>query len=424
VTERSTDVVIVGAGAAGLAAARRLHDRGIDFLLLEARDRPGGRAYTVASTHGPYPIELGAEFIHGAAHSTRELMREIGEEAVPSSGEFFRTRKGHLEPESDRWETTERLLQRVDITGPDQSVAAFLDTIPRDELSADERADVCALVEGFDAAIVEDASIIGIAKEWRSGVNDTSHRPLHGYVPVMQHLARIAGERLLLQTEVTRIEWLPRSVTVQASYAGVPLRVNAKRAIVTLPIGVLQARSDLFAPALPSNKREAIAAIAMGPVIKVALEFRDAFWTKIEHGRYREAGFFQARERPLRTLWTRIPDRSPVLMGWTGGGAVLRLRRSGVDPTQAALDTVALLFPSIDVRAELLKAYLHDWDMDPFALGAYSYLRVGAGDARERLAAPIDETLFFAGEATWSDDAGTVAGAFDSGYSSSDRVAK
>jgi monoamine oxidase len=424
VTERSTGVVIVGAGAAGLAAARRLHDRGIDFLLLEARERPGGRAYTVASTHGSYPIELGAEFIHGAARSTRELMREIGEEAVPSSGEFFRARNGYLEPESDRWETTERLLQQVDITGADQSVAAFLDTIPRDELSAEQRADVCALVEGFDAAIVEDASIIGIAKEWRSGVNDTSHRPLHGYVPVMQHLAQIAGERLHLQTEVTRIEWSPQSVTIEACCAGAPLRVNAKRAIITLPIGVLQARADLFAPALPLEKRAAIEAIAMGPVIKVALEFRAAFWTTIEHGRYREAGFFQAPERPLRTLWTRIPDRLPVLMGWTGGGAVLRLRQSGVDPTQAALDTVALLFPSVDVRAELLESYLHDWDTDPFALGAYSYLRVGGGDARERLAAPIDDTLFFAGEAASSDDAGTVAGAFDTGYASSDRVAK
>ncbi len=422
--QRSTEVVIIGAGAAGLAAARRLHDRGIDFLLLEARDRAGGRAYTVSSPHGPYPIELGAEFIHGAARSTRALMREIGEEAVPSSGESFRWFRGHLEPSPDRWDAAERVLRRVDVAGPDQSVAAFLDTIPGDELSAEQRADVCALVEGFDAAIIEDAGIIGIAKEWRSGVNDTSHRPLHGYAPMMQHLASIAGERLLLQTEVRRIDWSTHSLTIEANRAGTPLRINAKRAIVTLPIGVLRARADLFAPVLPSDKRAAIEAIAMGPVIKVALEFRDAFWTKIDGGRYHKAGFFQAPDCPMRTLWTRIPDRSPVLIGWTGGGAVLRLRQSGLDPTQAGLDAVAVLFPSVDLRAELLESYLHDWDTDPFALGAYSYLRVGGGDARARLAAPIDDTLFFAGEAASSDDAGTVAGAFDSGYSSSDLVAK
>lgn len=423
-SERSTGVVIIGAGAAGLAAARRLHDRRVDFLLLEARDRVGGRAYTLPSKHGPYPIELGAEFIHGAARSTRQLMREIGEQAVPSEGEFFRLGRRGLEPAYDRWATTERVLARVDISGPDASVAAFLDTIPRDELSADQRADVCALVEGFDAAIVDDASIIGIAKEWRSGVNDTSHRPVAGYAPVMRHLARIAGDRLLLQTVVTRIGWSQHNVTVEATRGGEALQVTAKRAIVTLPIGVLQTRGGLFAPALPAEKRAAIDRIAMGPVFKIALEFRTPFWEQVENGRFRDAGFFQAPDHRVQTLWTRVPDRSPVLMGWAGGGAALRLRNRGADPKGAALDTAALLFPSVDVRAELLETYMHDWDTDPFALGAYSYLRVNGADARERLAEPIDDTLFFAGEAASSDDSGTVAGALDSGYSSALKTAK
>ena len=423
-TQRSTQVVIIGAGAAGLAAARRLHDRGIDFLLLEARDRAGGRAYTVSSPHGPYPIELGAEFIHGAAQSTRALMREIGEEAVPSSGESFRWFRGHLEPSPDRWDAAERALQRVDLGGPDQSVAAFLRTIAHEGFSAEQRADVRALVEGFDAAIIDDASVIGIAEEWRSGVNDTSHRPLHGYAPVVAHLAKIAGDRLALETIVTRIAWEHGSVTVDATHFGEAVRILAKRAIVSLPIGVLHARTDMFVPALPAQTRSAIDYIAMGPVIKVALEFRTPFWARVENGRYRDAGFFTATDAALRTLWTRLPDRSPVLMGWAGGGAALRLREEGVDPVRAALDTAAHLFPSVDVHDEFLESYFHDWDSDPFALGAYSYLRVGGGDARARLAAPIGDTLFFAGEAASSDDSGTVAGALDSGYSSGDRVAK
>ena len=130
----------------------------------------------------------------------------------------------------------------------------FLDTIPRSELSAEQRADVCALVEGFDAAIVEDASIIGIAKEWRSGVNDTSHRPVHGYAPVMEHLARIAGDRLLLRTEVTRIGWSAHDITIDAVRDGEPLRVRAKRAIITLPIGVLQAGSRPLCARAPFRK--------------------------------------------------------------------------------------------------------------------------------------------------------------------------
>ncbi len=423
-TERSTGVVVIGAGAAGLAAARRLHERGIDFLVLEARDRVGGRAHTLASIHGSYPIELGAEFIHGAAASTRELMRDIGEEAIPSGGQAFRLRGGHLEPESERWATTERVLRRVDIAGPDQSVAAFLDTIPPEELSGDQRADMCALVEGFDAAIIEDASIIGIAKEWRSGVNDTAHRPLHGYAPVMQHLARLVGERLHLHTVVTRINWAPHDITIEATRDGEPLRVRAKRAIVTLPVGVLQASEALFAPALPAAKRAAIDGIAMGPVFKVMLEFRTAFWERLENGRYRDAGFFQLPNGPMRTLWARYPDRSPILSGWAGGGAAQRLVEQDLDPGAAAVATSAALFPTVDINAELRNTYLHDWQADRFALGAYSYLRVGAADARERLADPIDDTLFFAGEAASSDDSGTVAGAIDSGYLSAELVAK
>ncbi|MGC2129601.1 MAG: NAD(P)/FAD-dependent oxidoreductase [Candidatus Aquilonibacter sp.] len=423
-SELSTDVIVIGAGAAGLAAARRLHERGIEFLVLEARERVGGRAYTLSSVHGSYPIELGAEFIHGAAKSTRELLREIGEQVAPSDGQSFRMQRGHLEPESDRWSTTEHILQRVDIGQRDQSVAAFLDTIPRKELSAEQRADVCALVEGFDAAIVEDASIIGIAKEWRSGVNDTSHRPIRGYAPMMEHLANIAGDRLLLKAVVTRIGWSAHDVTIDAVRAGESLVVRAKRAIVTLPIGVLQAHADLFAPALPLEKRADINRIAMGPVLKVALEFHTPFWREVEKGRLRKAGFFQAPDCQVRTLWTRIPDRSPVLMGWSGGGAALRLKERGVDPVRAALATVATLFPSADITAELRNAYFHDWQADPFALGAYTYLRVDGADARERLADPISDTLFFAGEATSGDDSGTVAGALDSGYSSSDRIAK
>jgi len=423
VTPLRTAVAVVGAGAAGLAAARSLHERGVDFLLLEARDRAGGRAYTLASQHGE-PVELGAEFIHGEAASTRQLMRAIDEPVAPVGGHRFRVERGHLEPAPDRWDVIERVLHRVDLRGPDTSVAAFLDALPPGELSAPEREDVSAMLEGFDAALLDDASIIGIAKEWRSGVNDTAHRPLHGYAPVIDFLARVAGDRLHLRTRVTRIAWSPGHVRIEAVSEGKALQIDAHAAIVTLPIGALQHETDLFDPPLPARKRAAIDAIAMGPVVKVALEFRTPFWEDVEGGRYRDASFFQAPHGSLRTLWTRVPDRQPLLYGWAGGGAVLRLRSRDADPVHAALQTVATLFPRVDVLAELHKTYYHDWQADPFARGAYSFLRVGAADARERLAEPVDETLFFAGEATSSDDAGTVAGAFDSGYQSSRRIAR
>jgi monoamine oxidase len=413
-----TDVVVVGAGAAGLAAARALHAHEIDFVLLEARDRVGGRAYTVRSHDGEVPIELGAEFIHGAAKSTRAIMREIGEAALPTDAPSFTMHRGHLEPSPDTWEVAERVLRHVDIHGTDQSVAGFLDTIPHDELSLEQRARLRALVEGFDAALVHDASIIGIAKEWRSGVNDFSHRPAHGYGPIMEHLEQLVAQRLFLRTVVTQIRWSVHDVQVEATRDGDAVRISAHRAIVTVPIGVLHHDTALFAPELPPEKRAALDAIAMGPVIKVELEFAEPFWKYAENGRYRHAAFFRAPECQIQTLWSpRYAEPAPLLFGWAGGGAAQRLIDRGVDPIRAALDTAAALFPEVDIKAKLRNAYFHDWQADPFACGAYSYLRVGAGNARERFAQPIEDTLFFAGEAASIDDAGTVAGAFDTGYS-------
>jgi monoamine oxidase len=177
-----------------------------------------------------------------------------------------------------------------------------------------------------------------------------------------------------------------------------------------------------FDPALPPDKQAAIDAIAMGPVMKVVLDFRMPFWERVENGRYRNAGFFQAPDCAFRTVWTRLPQRTPLLVAWAGGGAVQRILEKQLDPIEGALQSCEALFPSVDVRAELRTAYYHDWQADPFAGGAYSFLRVGGGNARELLAAPIEQRLFFAGEATWSNDAGTVAGAFESGYRAAEEL--
>jgi monoamine oxidase len=416
-TTLQTDVAVIGAGAAGLAAARKLHDAGVDVLVLEARDRIGGRAYTLTSFDGSAPVELGAEFIHGMPEVTLSLARECGESILDEAWQMFALRDGHLvEESSNRWETIEELLQRVDLHGRDQSIEAFLEAVPAGKLSADERDDVRSIVEGFDAAITSDASTVAIAKEWRSGTNNVSFRPANGYAKIMHYLARAMDTQILLQTRVDVVRWSRERVLIEATQLGSPVAIRARRAIVTVPIGVLQAQPAMFVPELPAQKRTAIEAIAMGPVIKVVLDFRSAFWEHVDGGRYRDAGFFHAPKCSIRTMWTRLPARSSLLVAWAGGGAAVRLTGKGLDPIDSALETCRALFPSVDVRAELRNAYYHDWQADPSALGAYSYLRVDGGNARDTLAEPVEQTLFFAGEATWSDDAGTVAGALASGY--------
>lgn len=394
-----TDVAVIGAGAAGLAAARRLRENGADFVVLEARGRVGGRAYTLPSYDGSYPIELGAEFIHGPAPYTRALLAECGE------NEIARDARG-----DDVWSDVEDFLEHMNVDGADQSVEALLAS--RHDLAPQTREGVQALLEGFDAAILSDASAIGIANEWRSGVNDTSSRPIAGYAPLMEFLARTVHDRLLLETVVERIAWARGRVQIDARRYGEPLHIDARRAIITLPIGVLKAGSVTFDPPLPQTTAAAVEALAMGPVIKVVLDFHAPLWNG-------DDDFFRTRGAPFGVLWTRAPERTPLLVAWAGGGGALRFAERGIDPLAAALASARAQFPQIDVSGTLRRAYYHDWQADPFARGAYTYLRVDGGNARAALAAPIDDTLYFAGEATNERDVGTVAGAFDSGYSAS-----
>ena len=408
-----TDVAVIGAGAAGLAAARRLQDRGIEFLVLEARDRIGGRAYTVQARDG-VPVELGAEFIHGRPSVTFELLRECGAQAAAGAGAMLQLREGRLQPALDVWESTDRLLQRVDLQAADLSVETYLERLRNDGVAAQELDAFRGLVEGFDAVIASDASVIGIAKEWRSGVNDEISRPSSGYGPLMRHLASLVDSGISLQTRVLEVQWMGDGVRILATRAGSPLEIQAKHAIVTLPIGVLREQRVHFVPPLPEEKQAAIDAIAMGPVTRVMLEFDAPFWP--------DASFFQAPECAMPTMWTRFPQRIPVLAAWAGGGAVQRLSARDMDPIAAAMDTVQTLFPSIDAHARLRASYHHDWQADPFSCGAYRYLRVGGGDARAQLGKPIAQKLFFAGEATSTGDSGTVAGALESGYRAADEV--
>lgn len=394
-----TQVAVIGGGAAGLAAARRLHERGIGVLLLEARARLGGRAFTLRSASGAYPVELGAEFIHGAAEPTMELLRECGQSTLAI---------GDTLP--DTWEAAQRVLDRVDVDASDVSVDAFLN---RMQTPDSEKAR--ALIEGFDAAITADASIIAVAREWRSEVNQTQSRPSDGYGVIMGCLAAHVKPFVKLNTSVREVRRHAGGVEILAERDGAPLRVHARCAIVTVPIGVLRSDGVRFVPELPERARAAIDAIAMGPVTKVVLEFRRSFWN---------AGFFQTPNGcAFPTLWSRAPQPAPLLVAWAGGDAANRLAARTQDPVEAALDACARVFPAADVRAEFRAAYVHDWQRDPYARGAYSYLRVGGGNARRILAEPIEDALIFAGEATCEADAGTVAGALASGYRAAEQAA-
>ncbi len=281
------------------------------------------------------------------------------------------------------------------------------------------------LVEGFDAAdprIASTRAIAGSGAAMRAGRHRNSSarsaatrgllRTLHGALdPACVHVR--------LATTAHALRRHPGGVAVDAtSSTGEPLEVQARAAIVTLPAGVLKANAVRFEPELPQGTRDALARIVMGPVTKLVLRFRSAFWERVRDGRYRDGAFFHNAHAAFPTFWTMLPLRAPVLIAWAGGpksDALAGRDESALVAT--ALDDLRTLFgDEPDPRAELEAAYMHDWQRDPFSLGAYSYVAVGEGDPRADLAAPVDGVLFFAGEATApTSEAGTVAGALQSG---------
>jgi monoamine oxidase len=421
------DAVVVGAGAAGLAAARRLAERSLRVIVVEARHRTGGRVWSQAPAGTTLPAELGAEFIHGPAKTTKRLLHEAGLRAVGTAGESWTySSDGELRRDGrDFYPRAAALLGKAGSPAGDESVEQLLRRADRDGAPRETVAAARAFVEGFEAADPAIASATSIADELRSGTDGRSARPVDGYAPLFAYLRQAcadAGVQFCLDTVVRRISWRRGDVAVEAcSPRGETRTTRAPTAIVTLPVGVLQhagENSVTFSPGLPAAKCAALARIEMGKVVKVVLWFRTAVWEELRDGRYRNAAFFRCEGQPFAAYWTRMPLRDRLIVAWAGGPKATAL--SGASTSQLierARDGFGALFDaSALVCAEFEGGVMHDWDDDPFARGAYSYVVVGGGNARATLAEAVDDTLFFAGEATSTDgQGGTVNGALETG---------
>jgi monoamine oxidase len=421
------DAIVIGAGAAGLAAARALAARSLRVILVEARDRVGGRVWSHASARATVAVELGAEFIHGPARETMALLRDAGTAAVDTGYEsWVCTKDGKLQRDDYDFRSAACIFEAAEKLERDESVDQFLRRFQTD-VTMREPVDVArSFVEGFEAADPAIASVLSIADEWRSGVDFAIARPLGGYHPLIERLSAecaAAGVWTYLSTAVRRILWRRGSVDIEArSSDGESRTLRARAAIVTLPAGVLRHSGDetevKFEPDLPEVKRDALRNIEMGHVVRVGLLFRSAFWEKLHDGRYHDSGFFRCVRGPFHAFWTQLPVRSELIVAWAGGPQATALSgASREELIKRALDGFADLFgaPAL-AREEFEEGVMHDWSRDPYARGAYSYLIVGGRNARRMLAEPVENTLFFAGEATSADgQGGTVNGALETG---------
>jgi monoamine oxidase len=445
ITSRPYDVIIIGAGAAGLAAATELAPSGLKVLVLEARDRIGGRVWTRNEAGLPPPVELGPEFIHGRPPVTLALLRRAGIAAVDAPMARLVVRKGKLGPRPESVEAeVSRVMRRhaVTLARRDTSFEAFLGRVAH-EMSDDAVSLARMRAQGYEAAEPRRLSARQTAEEWGTDGQLPGHqRPVGGYRALLDSLAGVLGDfvQLRLRSAVRAVRWKRGEVEVEATstsrQAGNKKRaksnerfvVTAPRAIITLPLGVLQlaprARGAIrFSPALAS-KRRPLKRLVAGTVIKVPMLFRSAFWEELEGGRYRGYSFFHAPEAAFPTFWTAAPDPSPLLNAWAGGPNALRLSgKSTREIVGQAVRTLESIFGHPGIEQLLQAAWVHDWQRDPYARGAYSYVAVGGHGAREALAAPLGKTLYFAGEATdFEGEPATVAGALQSGLRAARQV--
>jgi len=395
----------VGAGAAGLAAAAELARAGKRVLVLEARSRVGGRCDTRRMPGLPAPVELGAEFIHGRPQATLALLERAGLAGVDSTRTQRFLHRGRLRPVEAFAEARKAMRAAAVLKKRDLS---FQDFLERQNLKPITRTLATMMVQGFDAADPERVSARDIAEEWGGGALQSSQmRPQGGYGPLLEILVA-EGVQIALGSAVREVRWRRGAVEI----AG----LRARQAIITLPLGVLQSGMVRFSPQLAA-KHCALEKLASGPVIRVAMRFREAFWDE----RCPNVAFFHSPRAPFPTFWTPLPMRVPLLTAWAGGPNAARLTgRPGKELLGQALSSVRSVFGRIP---KLEACYVQDWQADPYARGGYSYVTVGGRGAREILAAPLEDTLYFAGEATDTEgEAGTVAGALRSGIRAARRI--
>src|SRR5438093_5737790 len=411
-------VLVIGAGLAGLAAAGRLAKAGLHVTILEARDRIGGRVHTIRDQRLPIPIELGAEFLHGKPREIWDLVQDQNLIVGSLEGDNCCSENHTVKKCNDfwpRWERVAAQLKRAK-TFPDRAFSEFVDTI---KLDPETKKSAIEVVQGSNAARADMISVqyLANAQETADRISgDIPFRVFAGLDTIVQFFSRFDSNEveIHLNTPVGEIEWSSGYVRADT--------FEAEKAIVTLPLGVLQSGNVRFMPAL-KEKDDAARELVMGHVVKVVLCFHGAFW---EERGLTNLSFIHARGEKFPTWWTTRPIATPILIGWAGGPPAEELALKGTGfILNAAIQSLAnaLKLSTRSVESRIETYFVADWQADPFSLGAYSYVPVGAITAPMVLAEPVANTLFFAGEATDSDgNCGTMHGAIATGYRAAEEL--
>jgi monoamine oxidase len=422
---QQAEVIVIGAGAAGLGAARTLQAEDYDVIVLEARDRIGGRVWT-SRVWPDTPLDLGASWIHGVrGNPLAELAKEFKVKTVPTDYDNIVTYQptGQALTEPERNKVDRRLANILKETAaiaeevePDNSLGwAIAQARAKLNLSAREEREldyaINSTIEHEFAADVADLSLYYWDEGETFGGGDVIFPG--GYGQILQGLAQDLDIRL--GHTVSKIEYSDAGVRVTTAQG----LFEAEYAVITLPLGVLQQGRVTFSPVLPGDKLAAIGRLRMGLLNKLYLRFPDVFWAEENH----LLGYI-SQQRGQWAEWLNLYPLldQPILLAFNAGSYGRRLEKlSDAAQVEAALEVLKTIYgPKIPQPEAWL---ISRWVNDPLAGGSYSYLPPGATPAdRETLAQAVAERLFFAGEATSVAYPATVHGAYLSGLAVAEEI--
>jgi monoamine oxidase len=422
------DLIVVGGGAAGITAAVQSANSGLSVLLLEARPRLGGRMLTVQTSNPTTAVELGAEFIHGRPPEIFEILQAHKIPVKAVEGDFLRLENGQLQS-TDFFSEVDQLMEKMNDRGTDESFAQFLERCCPEKNQEKVKQWARGYVTGFHAADPNLISVHSLVKGMRAEEEIGGHQSFRmksGYATLLQIWEKQlsdASVRVELGAQVKSVRWKKSDVELEVDRNGEIAKYTVPKVLITLPLSLLQTGAVEFVPELP-GKQPALEKLVMGKVIRVTLCFRERFWDglriKNQAGKtLSNASFLFSGEDWFPTWWTTMPEKLPIITGWAPFHCAERLSGKSTDfivgKATEALGKL-LQVEKREISGLLVSAHFHDWEADPFSRGAYSYVKAGGDSAQKDLSAPIDDTLFFAGEATdFTGHHGTVHGAIRSG---------
>jgi monoamine oxidase len=407
--------VIAGAGAAGLMAARELARARHKVTILEARDRCGGRIWSLPAEEFGYAAEAGPEFVHGRAPVTLALLREAKLALRPRGGTRWSKRTGRLLPDVSPLPHADRFYRALREVTQDLPVAEFLQSHFGDPQYDELRRSITRTVEGYDAADPGRMSTLALREEWLARDDGEHGRIADGYSALIAFLAADCarhGADIRSGAVVAAIEDTGNGVIVRcrgdAAFA-------ADSAILAVPLPILAEIS--LPPAMAAHAAAAVRHIGYGNVVKLLLRFATRWWTDIGKGEFCDLSFVVSNAQ-VPTWWTQHPAAHAVLTGWYAGPKADRVAAlTEADLVAVGLASLAEIFevPLDALRSGLVAARAINWGNDPFARGAYSYTTPQTGAALAAIRQAEDSRVRFTGEAFYEGpDMGTVEAALAS----------